>query len=258
VTSGGVLDGEVAGRARAFRNAAQTAVCDVLEPWAHGTVVRASRFPSYFDLNLVRVEDDPAMSVEELVEFADQALAGLAHRRVDFDLIGVADSLRAGFEASGWKAARLVWMRHEAMPPPDPKVAVERVPYDAAHDLRVTWHEEDFPNRDPGAYHEQLRAVSLRRGAQVLALREGGVPVAYAQIERDGAAAEIAHVFVHPDYRGGGRGTAITRAAIEAAGDVRDLWIVADDEDRPKNLYARLGFRPAWTAMELLRLPSVR
>src|SRR5688572_2106997 len=26
----------------------------------------------------------------------------------------------------------------------------------------------------------------------------------------------------------------ITRAAIEAAGDIRDLWIVADDDDRPK------------------------
>jgi hypothetical protein len=36
---------------------------------------------------------------------------------------------------------------------------------------------------------------------------------------------------------------------------VCDLWIVADDEDRPKELYARLGFRPAWTAMEFQRLP---
>jgi hypothetical protein len=36
---------------------------------------------------------------------------------------------------------------------------------------------------------------------------------------------------------------------------VRDLWIVADDEDRPKELYARLGFRTAWTAMELTRWP---
>jgi hypothetical protein len=51
------------------------------------------------------------------------------------------------------------------------------------------------------------------------------------------------------------RGTAMTRAAIEAAGDARDLWIVADDEGRPKELYARLGFRPAWVTMEFLRLP---
>jgi GNAT superfamily N-acetyltransferase len=64
-----------------------------------------------------------------------------------------------------------------------------------------------------------------------------------------------AHVYVHPECRGRGRGAAMTRAAIAAAAGVRDLWIAADDEDRPKHLYARLGFRPAWTAMEFLRLP---
>jgi ribosomal protein S18 acetylase RimI-like enzyme len=68
-------------------------------------------------------------------------------------------------------------------------------------------------------------------------------------------AAEIAQVYVHPEHRGGGLGTALTRAAITAAGPVSDLWIVADDEDRPKELYTRLGFRPAWTCMEFTRWP---
>ena len=48
----------------------------------------------------------------------------------------------------------------------------------------------------------------------------------------------------------------MTRAAIEAAGEVDDLWIVADDEGRPKQLYARLGFRPVWTSTEFLRAPG--
>ena len=58
-----------------------------------------------------------------------------------------------------------------------------------------------------------------------------------------------------PTRRGNGIGTAITRSSIDAAGEVDDLWISADDEDRPKDLYARLGFRPAWLSMELTRLP---
>jgi hypothetical protein len=29
----------------------------------------------------------------------------------------------------------------------------------------------------------------------------------------------------------------------------------AGDEDRPKKLYSRLGFRPAWMTMEFLRPP---
>jgi GNAT superfamily N-acetyltransferase len=248
-------DGAVAARACDWHHAAQSAVCDVVEPWAHGTIVRATRYPSYYDFNVVRVEEDPAMSVDALVAFADEALAGLAHRRVDFDLVAAAEPLRAGFEAKGWRASRLLWMRHETAPPPGPDVPVEEVPYDVVHELRVAWHREEAPDQDPGSYHAQAREVALRRDVKVLAVREGDLPVAFAQLERDGAAAEITQVYVHPEQRGGGRRTAMTRAAIEAAGDERDLWIAADDEDRPKQLYARLGFRPAWTAMEFLRLP---
>ena len=255
VTRASLSDGDVAARARAWRDAAHAAVCDVMEPWSHGTVVRATSRPSYWAFNVVRVEEDPAMSVEELAAFADQALAGLEHRCIDFDLVGAAEPLRAGFEAKGWKAERLVWMRHEAPLPPGPEIVVEEVPYDSVDNLRVAWGLEDFPGLDQGDYSAHAREISLGRGAQVLAVREDRAPVAFAQLERYGGAAEITHVYVHPEYRGAGRGTAMTRAAVEAAGDVRDLWITADDEDRPKELYARLGFRPAWLTMEFLRPP---
>jgi GNAT superfamily N-acetyltransferase len=253
--SAGASGGGEAARARAWHHAAHAAVCDVIEPWEHGTVVRATRYPRYFDFNVVRVEDDPQSSVDDLVDFADEALAGLAHRRVDFEVVAAAEPLRAGFEAMQWKATRLLWMRHAAPTPSGEVVAVEELPYDAVRDLRVAWHLEDFPDQDPTAHYADARDVALRRHAQVLAVLEGDAPVAFAQLERDGDAAEITQVYVRPEYRGGGRGTAITRAAINAASDVQDLWIVADDEDRPKQLYARLGFRPAWTAMEFLRLP---
>jgi len=214
---------DVEARARAWRHGAHAAVCDVIMPWAHGTIVRATRHPTYYDFNLVRVEEDPGMSVEALVAVADEALAGLEHRRLDFDVVAAADALRPDFEALGWKTVRLVWMHHESPPPPGPDIAV--------------------------------REVAMSRDVRILAVHDGDRPIAFAQLERAGDAAEITQVFVHPDYRGAGRGTAMTRAAIEAAGDVRDLWIAADDEDRPKELYARLGFRPAWTAMEATRWP---
>ena len=247
---------DVAARARAWRDGAHAAVCDVIEPWEHGTVARATRYPSYYDFNVVRVEDDPGMDVDALIAAADRALAGLEHRRVDIDRADAAEPLRAGFVARGWKATRLVWMRHETPPPPGPDIAVQEVPYDAVHELRVAWHGEDSPGQDSSGYHLQAREVALRRGVRVLAVHEAGAPVAFAQLEHDGDVAEITQVFVHPRHRGGGRGTAMTRAAIHAAGDVRDLWIVADDEDRPKELYARLGFRAAWTTMEFTRWPS--
>jgi GNAT superfamily N-acetyltransferase len=245
-----------AARIRAWRHAAHAAICDVIEPWEHGTVVRASRYPSYYDFNLVRVEDEPGLSVDELIPIADRALDGLDHRRFDFDVIEAAEARRAGFEGAGWRTERLVWMRHESEPPTGPEIEVEEVPYDDVHALRVAWHEEDFPEADPRSYHASAREVALKRGAQVLAVRDdSGEPVAFAQLERAGGSAEITQVYVHPSRRGGGRGTAMTRAAIEAARDADDLWIAADDEDRPKDLYARLGFRPVWWSMEFTLWP---
>jgi GNAT superfamily N-acetyltransferase len=228
----------------------------VLEPWAHGTVLRATRYPSYFQYNLVRVEEDPGMSAGELAAFADEALAGLGHRRVDVEPLEVAESLRAAFGGMGWVTERLAWMRHESpASPAGPPVAVEEVPWDAVRDLRVAWHYEDFPGVDLGDHLDEAREVALARGVRVLAVRDGGEPAAYAQLEWQERSAEITQVFVHPDRRGRGLGTAVTRAAIEAAGEADDLWIVADDEGRPKNVYARLGFRPAWRCVHMLRLP---
>jgi GNAT superfamily N-acetyltransferase len=246
-----------AARARAFWTAAHTAVCDVVTPWAHGTIVRATRYPTYHDYNLIRVEDDAPLTADELVEIADEALAGLAHRRIDFDVIASAERVRDEFQARGWKTVRLLWMRHDGTAQDEDDRSLEEVPYDAVADLRDAWHREDFPQeRDPRAYHEAAREVALARGARVVAAVADGVPVAFAQLERDGDAAEVSQVFVRADRRGAGLGTAITKAAIRLGSDARDLFIVADDEDRPKELYARLGFRPVWTTMELTLWPE--
>jgi ribosomal protein S18 acetylase RimI-like enzyme len=228
--------------------------CDVQEPWAHGTVVRATRYPDYYDLNTIRVEEEPGMSADELTAFADEVQGDLSHRRFDFERPEAAEPLRGRLEALGWKTERLVWMRHETPPPPGPEVAIAEVPFDAATDLRRTWHAEDF-DHDPADFIAQMREVAQRRGVQILAVQEAGIPVGYAQLEHHEGSAEIAQVYVHPDHRGRGLGTALTRAAILEARAATDLWIVADDEGRPKELYRRLGFEPTWAAIEATRLP---
>ena len=243
-------------RARDWRRGTHAAVCDVREPWEHGTVCRATRYPHYWDLNLVNVERDPGMDPAALAAVAEERLGDLTHRRVDVELIDVAERLRPGFESLGWSANKLVFMLHTEPVPPGDALPVEEVPFDAAAHLREAWHYEDFPGTNYGDHAAESKAVALARGAQVFAVVEDGEAVAYTQLVRDGDDAEVAHVYVRPDRRGGGMGTALTRAAIGAAGQVRDLWIVADDEDRPKELYARMGFRPAWRMIEFLRRPT--
>ncbi|HEX6654042.1 MAG TPA: GNAT family N-acetyltransferase [Thermoleophilaceae bacterium] len=246
---------EEANRARAWARSCQEAVCDSIEEWEHGWIVRTPSYPRYFDLSLVHIASDPGFDAVELVEFADRALAGFEHRRVGFEPIEAGERVRPGLEALGWKAARLVWMRHADPAPPGGGPLVERVPYEAAHDLRVAWTYEDFPTLDPTGYFEQARAVSEARGVEVFAALDDGVPVAFAEVEWVGDSAEIASVYVHQDHRGRGLGTAITMAAIEAGAGARDLWIVANADGRARQIYERLGFRDAWTVLDFLRLP---
>ena len=249
--------GEHARRAAAWRLAGMDAVCDVIEPREYGTIFRATHYPSYYDYNVLWVEGEPGLGPRELVAAADDALAGLEHRRIDFERAEAGEAVRAELQAAHWEPTRLLWMRHCEPLPPGPDIEVEEVDYDAVRDLRAAWHLEDFPDLDSRAYLDNAREVAMAREVRVIAPIDDGEPVGFAQVERIGDAAEVTQVYVRPGRRGGGRGTAITRAAIEAAGDVEDLWIAADDEGRPKELYARLGFRPAWTSMEFLRVPGV-
>ncbi len=120
----------------------------------------------------------------------------------------------------------------------------------------MAWHLEDHPNDDEAeGYLAQARDVALTLGTQALAVLDDGQPVGYAQYERAGRTAEITDVYVLPDHRGRGLGTALTAAAIHATHDAADLWIEADDEDRPKRLYQRLGFHPVCKVTEFTRWP---
>lgn len=243
----------LAARALTWSHRIQERVCDRIEPWEHGTVYRSARYPRYFTANLVVVRDDPGLSVDELIGIADAALIGLDHRRIDFDCTAAAEPLRDVFAARGFQSTRVVWMRFDGPAPAEPDVPVIEVPYDAAHVLRVAWHDEDFPDAEAAEFHAQAREIRLALGTRVLAVYEDSRPVGFAALDIGRDEIEIGADYVLPQYRGHGRGTALTKAAIRAAGDVAHLWICADDEDRPKHLYGRLGFRPVVTITEISR-----
>ena len=219
-------------------------------------MARASRYPNYYEYNVVRVTGRPVMGVADLIAFADDALAGLGHRRLDFDLIDAAAPLRPAFEASGWRTLRLLVMHHDEPVPPAADARVVEVPYEAVRELRTAWLAEDFPGAGgchSKSFFEQAREVSELLGTHVLAVHDQDTPVAFAQIQFIGTGAEISEVYVRADHRGRGLGTAVTLAAIHRASEATDIWIGADDDDRPKRLYARLGFRAVTTMMQFTR-----
>jgi hypothetical protein len=175
-------------RARAWYDAAMRAVCDSIVEWEHGAVLRAAHYPTYWKYNHVRVDGDPRMTCDELIAFADEALSDYAHRHIEFTSVEPADRLRGDFERHGWRAMRVVWMRHEQPPLLSASHAVTVVPYDALHELRVAWFQEDFPGHEPGEFLNYARETAERRAARIIAVVEGDAPVGYAQVEYAGGA----------------------------------------------------------------------
>jgi hypothetical protein len=180
-----------AARAWAWRKAALTAVCDVATPWAHGSILRATAYPDYYEYNVLTVEDEAELTVGDLIGVADEGLAGCRHRRLEFAGAGVGEPLRSEFEARGWLTQRLVWMRHDDAWPRCREVSVEAVDYDSAAVLRLRWHREDSPELDPAGIFRQAREIALRHGTQTFALSDDGRPIAFVELARSGSDAEI-------------------------------------------------------------------
>jgi GNAT superfamily N-acetyltransferase len=136
---------------------------------------------------------------------------------------------------------------------------MEEVDAAALAELRWEWAMEDPFDRSEErarAFMKTEAEAYLQRGSRWLVRRDGaGAPIAFVLLLEHDGAAEIALAFCTRERRGEGVGTSLLLSAVAAAGDCDDVWIVADDEGRPKRLYQRLGFAPAWIAHEFTRFP---
>jgi GNAT superfamily N-acetyltransferase len=243
----------------AFHHAVHAAVCDRIEPWEHGTVVFATRHPTYRIYNVVRVEDrGGGLDAPALAAIADRLQDGLTHRAVEVEDEAAGARLRPGFDALGWDTEREVWMELEG-PARAGAAAVEvaEVPFPRTRDLRAAWFAEEPGGDDDGgdAFFDEVDEVAAQRGARaLLAWGAAGEPAGYVTFTVAGGAASVDEAYVERRHRGAGVGGALVAAAVAAAGAAR-TWIVADDEGDPKRLYERLGFRPVWRQHSFVRHP---
>jgi len=247
----------------ARRHAFHAAVCDVVEPWAHGTLVRATAFPHWWDVNSVRVHAGaPAPSADELAAEADRWLARLEHRKVEIEDEATGVPLAEALRARGWQAERLVSMRRDdAAPPPPAGLATTEFTAAQLDNLRVEWLLDEQVMHDEPSIRAYLAEEATAQRRLPGALIFLGVPgVAFVSARLDGTQGEIEDAFVSPGARGTGLGTGLLHAAIAraSAAGVRDLWILADADGRPRELYERLGFRAAWTYWDCVRRPPAK
>jgi ribosomal protein S18 acetylase RimI-like enzyme len=214
-------------------------------PSRFGTAVFTPELRRRYDSNLLYV-DRPVGSADELVEETDRLFseAGLAHRAVLFRDDAEGEGIVP--ELDGWRVERHVVMVQQRTPEPAATDAVEEVGHEQIAPARrkqilsYPWSSDEVAD-ELLAYKELLARWVDVRG---FAMLDGGDVVSYADLYSDGRDAQVEDVATLPEHRGRGYAKAVVaRAADEARAAGADfVFLVADEEDWPRELYGRLGF----------------
>ena len=206
-----------------------------------GTAVFTDELPRRFDGNYLRVERDAAP--EELVAEA---------KRLERPLIFVPDpdlggKLAPWFADQGWRIDRHLVMAQLRKPERTADLSVVRELEEKALQPARRRLMESYPWGKPEVIEQLFRAKALI--GQRVTVRFFGVPlsdevVSYADLYIDGADAQVEDVGTLPEHRGKGYATAVILKAIEQAraSGADFVFLVADAEDWPKELYRKLGF----------------
>jgi GNAT superfamily N-acetyltransferase len=251
------------GRAVAFFSGMQDRMAQRTVSSRFGTALFNDDLPRVYYLNVLRVDDGPeAPRAEDLLRETDALQAGLGHRKFELnDERGAA--LEEHFRALGWKVERALVMVHRGGGREGDLGKALEV---AAADLRATWEQgiRDSPyGTDEDVVRQLVEAQLLRESAvdvRYFAAHEDSRPVSECSLFSDGPIAQIESVQTLEPYRGRGYASAtITKAIREAQASGHELiFLLADDEDWPKELYSKLGFEAVGRVWEFVKEPEPR
>lgn len=219
-------------------------------PIPRGVLLSDPAHPLVWDVNTLWIDDAAGVSAAELADAARrlQGPFGLTHRSVV-----VADEddwtrLAPGFGAAGYMLQVNVVMRHDGREVPAPDHEVVEPDRPALEAAAAAYIASEPWGTDPDAAAQVLEhvvRVPAGRSERWFAVERAGGVVAYARLWWAGGVAQVEDVVVLAPWRRQGLGRAVVRAATRAglALGPELLFIVADDDDWPKDLYAEVGYR---------------
>jgi GNAT superfamily N-acetyltransferase len=199
-------------------------------------------------LNQLRVTADALP--EAIVATAEELQRGLPYRHIVTEHPATARRLEDTLGPAGWREDREVLM--VLTDPPEREAAtraVARLDEAQAQALMRQWALEEM-KAVTGADLDQLAEYYRREGLmwdeRVFGILGPRGPAAITKLRRDGRTAWVEDVYTVPDQRGKGFGRALVShcAGLARAEGYALTFIVADDFDWPKHLYAQAGFRP--------------
>lgn len=206
-----------------------------------GRAVYLDELPRRLDSNFLQVEHD-----------ADPAEVEAESVRLDRQMVHVPDSqigerLEPYFRERGWRVNRVTVMAQLREPDREADLSlVEEVteeelrPARAALNAGQPWGKPEVMNELFAGKHMIGRQIEAR----FFAVKAAGEVVSYTDLYQDGAEAQIEDVGTLHEHRGRGYAKAVVLGAIAAARErgAEFVFLVADYEDWPKELYGKLGF----------------
>jgi GNAT superfamily N-acetyltransferase len=226
-------------------NLARTA--DELRPIEEGCVVSSPSLPAVWSINHVRVA--LPLGFESVVGLADQQMYRCPYLQIVLEAQDTGTALEEEFRDARWKTERELLMVLSARPDreTDTGIVADAGEAEVAEVMRRWYGEDELEPRTLAQVVEFSRRESRACRDRLLGVRSSdGQLVAIGKLRGDGSVAQVDDVYTTPEARGRGFGRAVVTRAVELARDAgHDLiFINADDNDWPKELYARIGFRP--------------
>jgi ribosomal protein S18 acetylase RimI-like enzyme len=231
------------------------------EPFRFGTVAFTPEVPLKHDANFLFADRlEPETSADELAAEADrlQRGAGLGHRMVVVPGTP-GERLEPGFRTLGWAVHRhlVMVLRHEPARTADTTAVVE-VDLETLRPLReaVTLGE---PWGTPEVARQLVDGKRLVLGTtRYLAVLDDGKPVSCTDLYLSGETAQIEDLVTLEAHRRRGHATALVLHATAEAhrAGAAFVFLVADDEDWPKDLYERLGFESVGLYWKFVLAPA--
>jgi len=235
-------------RVQSFLRAGLVKIADAARQIDAGVVLSTPSLAAVWALNQLRVT--APIGFEALVALADEQLTGFEYRHIVVEDQQSGAALEGQFASAGWRVERELLMVLAGAPDRVPDMGVVA---DAGEDevleVMARWHAEGWsPAADELAQLVEFgRRASRAHGDRLLCVRSSdGRVVAVSKLRSHERIAQIEDVYTVPEARGRGYARALVSRAAEFAlgGGSRLIFIEADDNDWPKELYARLGFRP--------------
>lgn len=230
-----------------------------VEPFRFGTAVFTPELPLRHDSNYLLVETVPAdVSAADLVEEAErvQGAAGLEHRLLFFRSAELGERFAPDLVSLGWRCDRHVIMAQRR--PPERALDTRLVSEVSEADLREARERQirSYPWGTPEVARQLLDAKRrIPVEARFFAVTPDDAVASYADLYLDGEIAQVEDVATMPEHRSRGYASAVVLRAVEEAraGGAELVFLVADAEDWPKDLYRRLGFDEIGANVKLLR-----